>query len=199
MLSRNLSASERRNVLVSSAVAPCSNSWALSAASTAFVVTDSAPCPGRSVPPAHSRVAPALTSVRSRGSTPDPAGRVALASLAGAAPASPFTGHRGEAITSTARGCSTSRILVGPPTFVQKGVSKSCAAESRASGSLIKQWRSISANSSDHTSGFESTGGGADGILKRARSAGFSSQCGGLISASSMAVIPRDQMSAEDE
>jgi len=67
--------------------------------------------------------------------------------------------------------------------------------DGRASGSFVRHLPTKSLNSGDHSDGLVSVGGGRDGMRKMMRM-GCMLWYGGLPSASSMAVIPSDQMSA---
>lgn len=68
-------------------------------------------------------------------------------------------------------------------------------AEGRCPGSLFKHALMKVLKLWDHFSGSDSVGGGLLGIMKMARM-GWMPDSGGFPSAISMAVIPRDQMSA---
>eukprot|EP00966_Prymnesium_polylepis_P223687 5175672-Prymnesium_polylepis.1 len=74
-------------------------------------------------------------------------------------------------------------------------LSSARGASGRLSGSLLRQAATNAWKSAPHRSGWSSVGGGRDGIRKSTRTAGVTSKSGGSICASSIAVMPSDQMS----
>mmetsp|Transcript_71852 Transcript_71852/g.215979 ORF Transcript_71852/g.215979 Transcript_71852/m.215979 type:complete len:210 (-) Transcript_71852:398-1027(-) len=180
--------------------------------------------PGSDVTPATAsesfKVSPSIALVSAPSPTPDDATVVApntsvFSQVAASAGASTFACSvtlsfardcAAAALTSaaatprSASGSSAARCAIGSAIIgARKGWPTSFAALSRSAGSLRRQQSSNDTKAAGQREGSLSVGGGSLVMRKSARSIGFTCQSGGTCSASSSAVMPRDQMSAPVE